>query len=217
MEKLERNDLYHLFCAVRDVMSSHADELGKMDAMMGDGDLGLTMTKGFRALPELILACDSSDIGQTLIQAGMKMAGIVPSTMGTLMASGLMGGGKKIVGNPVLGPQQFADYLSGFAEGIAKRGKCKPGERTVFDAIGPAAHAAQSLLEEHPKVSLPEVSRQALQAAQKGVEATKDMLPRYGKAAVFADRAIGTIDQGAYAGYLTLLGYDQYISNPQKN
>ena len=95
MEKLERNDLYHLFCTVRDVMSSHADELGKMDAMMGDGDLGLTMTKGFRALPELILACDSSDIGQTLIQAGMKMAGIVPSTMGTLMASGLMGGGKE--------------------------------------------------------------------------------------------------------------------------
>lgn len=217
MEKLERNELYHLFCAVRDVMISHAEELGKMDAAMGDGDLGLTMTKGFQALPELILACDSPDIGQTLVQAGMKMSGIVPSTMGTLMASGLMGGGKKIAGNTVLGPQQFADYLSGFAGGIAKRGKCRQGERTVLDAIEPAAQAAQNHLAEHPEATLAEVSWQALQAAQKGTEATKNMLPRYGKAAVFAERAIGTIDQGAYAGYLTLFGYNQYISNTQKN
>lgn len=68
-----------------------------MDARMGDGDLGLTMQKGFGALPRLMRENEvEGDIGKTLMKAGMKMAGLVPSTMGTLMSSGIMEGGKAL-------------------------------------------------------------------------------------------------------------------------
>ncbi len=68
------------------------------------------------------------------------MASVVPSTMGTLMASGIMSGGKKTAGKEKLDAPGYLLFLQGFAEGIAKRGKCVRGERTVLDAVGEAGN-----------------------------------------------------------------------------
>ena len=84
------------------------EELCEMDAQMGDGDLGLTMDKGYGALPELIRQnAEAGDIGKTLVKAGMKMAGLVPSTMGTLMSSGVMEGGKALKGKSEFGAEEL--------------------------------------------------------------------------------------------------------------
>jgi dihydroxyacetone kinase-like protein len=95
VEKITIETLPDLFQAVADLFTEKKDELCEMDANMGDGDLGLTMSKGYNALPQLIREnTEANNIGKTLMKAGMKMASVVPSTMGTLMASGIMNGGK---------------------------------------------------------------------------------------------------------------------------
>jgi len=211
MDKITVSDLPGLFGSVGRVMSENADHLCEMDANMGDGDLGLTMKKGFNALPEILEAIDEPDLGKKLAKAGMKMASVVPSTMGTLMASAIMSGGKALAGCEAIGPAEFVRYLGAAADGIAKRGKCARGDRTVLDAVGAAADKAAALLASDPSASLPELARAALTGAEEGVAATREMMPKFGKALVHAAKALGTDDQGATAGMLMIRGFCEFI------
>ena len=97
MTEIRIEDLPELFESIAKVFVEKKDELCAMDANMGDGDLGLTMSKGYSAMPDLIRENTvENNVGKTLFKAGMKMASVVPSTMGTLMASGIMEAGKSL-------------------------------------------------------------------------------------------------------------------------
>lgn len=208
--EITRDQLAELFRSVQRVFEENEALLLSMDAKMGDGDLGLTMKKGFSALPEVIEGLEEADIGKALMKAGMKMTSIVPSTMGTLMGSGIMSGGKAIVGCGALGAGELAAFLAGFEAGIAKRGKCQRGQRTVLDCIGPAADTAKAAV--NSGADLADVARAAYEGAVRGVEATASMTPVFGKAAVHKAAAQGMVDQGAYAGQCFVEGLKNYIA-----
>ena len=210
MEEILAKDVPEWFKGASNIFAEKKVELCEMDANMGDGDLGLTMSKGFGALPDLIAEnMDENNIGMTLVKAGMKMAAVVPSTMGTLMSSGVMEGGKKLKDKKSIGKQELVDFLEGYVEGIKKRGKCETGERTILDAIHPAYEAAKDALS--AEKNLKETMEAAIDGAKKGVEATKEMQPKYGKAVVFAAKAMGIPDQGAMAGLYLLEGLGRYF------
>ncbi|MDO4788125.1 MAG: dihydroxyacetone kinase subunit L [Johnsonella sp.] len=210
MEVFEHKDLPGLFQGVADIFEEKKDELCEMDANMGDGDLGLTMQKGFSAFPRLLSEnAEPEDIGKTLFKAGMKMAGLVPSTMGTLMASGIMEGGKLLKGKSRIEVAEFAGFLKAFAEGVQKRGKCQAGERTILDALLKGAERAEESA--GAGGSLEDLMQAACEGAKEGVEATKDMVPKHGKAAVFAAKAKGVPDQGAMAGLYLLEGMRRFF------
>ncbi|HIS80676.1 MAG TPA: dihydroxyacetone kinase subunit L [Candidatus Scatomonas merdavium] len=214
MDKISFEQIPDLFDSVGLLFTEKKDELCEMDAKLGDGDLGLTMSKGYSSLPGLMreeAAGAGGDIGKMLMKAGMKMSSLVPSTMGFLMSTGVMEGGKALKGRTELDGAGLADYLTGFAAGIQKRGKCEAGQRTIYDAVLPAAQAAARTVAEKPAASLNEVISAALEAARTGVEATKDMVPVFGKAAVHAAACAGVPDQGATAGYYKILGLANYI------
>ena len=95
------NQVTEMFRQITAVMEAHSKELCEMDAKLGDGDLGLTMKKGFGALPTLIRenldeCSPEMSLGNCIIKSAMRLLSIVPSTMGTLMASGLMGAGRAL-------------------------------------------------------------------------------------------------------------------------
>lgn len=200
MESIKREQLPDFFRSIADTFEEHADELCEMDAKLGDGDLGLTMKKGFGSLPEVAEGLDEQDLGKAVMKCGMKMSSIIPSTMGFLMGSGLMGGGKAISGKKEIAGPELALFFRGYADGIKKRGKCEPGDRTILDAIVMAAGAAEALVQSSPSASLESVAEAAADGAVKGADATKDMIPKFGKAAVHKDAAKGICDQGAVAG-----------------
>ena len=212
MEKILFDQIPDLFTSVGNLFVEKREELCEMDARLGDGDLGLTMSKGYAALPDFMRAeaeAAGGDIGKMLMKAGMKMSSLVPSTMGFLMSTGVMEGGKALKGKSELDGTAFAEYLVGFAAGVQKRGKCEAGQRTIYDAILPASVAAKEAADNG--ASLEEVAKAALEAAKKGVEATKDMVPVFGKAAVHAAQCVGVEDQGAVAGYYKILALNTYI------
>ena len=210
MERITCHELPDLFQGAADIFGEKKEELCEMDARMGDGDLGLTMQKGFGALPQLIRDNEAEgDIGKTLMKAGMKMAALVPSTMGTLMSSGIMEGGKASGKKGEMGPGELADFLAGFARGIAHRGKCQLGDRTILDAVDAGARKAQEACAEGADMGA--MLRRAAEGAKEGVKATEDMLPKYGKAAVFSAKAKGVPDQGAVAGQYFLEGLGRYF------
>src|SRR3712207_5951428 len=136
--ELKAEDLVGLFEQIAEIFAERKEQLCKMDAVMGDGDLGITMSKGYGALPDFFREnTDAENLGKTIMKAGIKLSGVVPSTMGTLMASGLMQGGKQLDGKTSIGSMELADFFAGFAAGIRKRGKCQSGDRTIFDALDP--------------------------------------------------------------------------------
>ena len=211
MEKITFEQLPELFEGVAQIFTEKKDELCDMDAKMGDGDLGLTMHKGYAALPDLIREnSEPGDVGKTLMKSGMKMSSLVPSTMGTLMSSGVMEGGKALKGKSEIGPAELSAYLTAFAAGIQKRGKCELGDRTILDAVDAAAKKAAAAVEAGA-ADLDTVINAALEGADEGVEATRQMTPKFGKAAVFAAKAIGVPDQGAVAGRYMIVGLKNAI------
>lgn len=214
MEKILFDQVPDLFASVGNLFVEKKEELCDMDAKLGDGDLGLTMSKGYAALPDLMRAeADGAagDVGKMIMKAGMKMSSLVPSTMGFLMSTGVMEGGKALKGKTEIDGAGLADYLVGFAAGVQKRGKCQPGQRTIYDAVLPAAEAAKAAVDANPAATLQEVITAAVEAAKAGVEATKTMTPVFGKAAVHAAQCVGVADQGAVAGYYKMLGLSNYI------
>ena len=212
MEKITFEQIPDMFDIVGRLFINKKDELCSMDAKLGDGDLGLTMSKGYGELPDILRAeseAAGGDIGKLLMKGGMKMSSLIPSTMGFLMSTGVMEGGKAVKGTTDMGARELASYLTGFAAGVQKRGKCEPGQRTIYDAILPAAQAAAQVADE--KATLEGVINAAYEAAQAGVQATKDMVPVFGKAAVHAAQCAGVPDQGAVAGCYMIQGLHDYI------
>lgn len=215
MEKILFAEVPELFASVGSLFVEKKEELCEMDARLGDGDLGLTMSKGYAALPDLMRAeaeAAGGDIGKMVMKAGMKMSSLVPSTMGFLMSTGVMEGGKALKGKTELDGAALADYLTGFAAGVQKRGKCEAGQRTIYDAVLPAAEAAKACVAADPSASLKAVIDAAVEAAKAGVDATCNMVPVFGKAAVHAAQCVGVPDQGATAGYYKMVGLSNYIN-----
>ena len=204
--------LADLFSEVGKRFAENAELLCEMDSRMGDGDLGLTMKKGFESLPEIIKAQNEENIGKTLRRAGMEMTDVVPSTMGMLMGTGVAYGGKALGDKAEIDAEGLVLFLEGFSEGIIKRGKCAKGDRTVLDAVATAAERAREAISVSPELSLLDTARIAYEGATEGVEATKSMVPKFGKAAVHANVAAGVADQGAVAGMIMVKGIYDYIS-----
>ncbi len=197
MEKIGLAELPILFDTLKEKMASEREKLIEMDSVVGDGDLGITMDKAFAAgAAEVAARLDAGegDISKVIMKVGMKMASAAPSTMGTLMGSGFMSGGKALKGAEVIQTPELAAFFAEFLEVVLKRGKAKPGEKTVIDVLKPVADK----LAELGAAPLTEAMEVIRQTSSEALESTRNMVAQHGKAATFSEKSQGLIDQGAY-------------------
>ncbi|MBU8913281.1 MAG: dihydroxyacetone kinase subunit L [Spirochaetales bacterium] len=198
MDTLRKDDIVIMIRAVRSTMEEQRDHLLELDAAMGDGDLGLTMVKAFVAADEFAASSDLTDLGKLLMQIGMTMARVAPSTMGTLVATGFMRGGKALAGKESIDGADLAAFLRAFADGIKERGKTEVGNKTILDVMHPAATAAEQAAA--GLASPAGVLGAASGAAQVGWEEAKGMQAQHGRQAYYREQSIGKADPGATAG-----------------
>jgi phosphoenolpyruvate---glycerone phosphotransferase subunit DhaL len=192
--------------AIRLLMEENQDRLIEIDGIIGDGDLGLTMTKAFRSADDDISGSDEEDIGKLLAKAGMVMAKAAPSTMGSLVATGFMKGGKAVAGRGgAMEGKDIAEFFRAFSDGIMERGKTKPGNKTIVDVTDPVATALQEAVQ--TGADGPGLARAAIEAARQGEEAAKGMISQHGKAAIYREQTKGKPDPGATAGSLIVQGF----------
>ena len=211
MNTLNEKDIKALFSKLDAIMTENKDWLTELDAAIGDGDLGLTMPRGFGNANTTVKELEETDIGKILGKAGMTIAQTAPSTMGTLVASGFMKSGKALKGKEELGLSEVALLVDQFLEGIMARGKAKPGGKTIIDALQPASQALQKAVEEQK--TLQEGLQAAYDAACQGVEATKEMLAQYGRPAYYQEKSRGKQDPGATVGMLILKAFVEYVKS----
>jgi len=186
---------------IRKLMEENREFLVELDSMMGDGDLGLTMTKAFNTAEDKMKDTEESDIGRFFVRTGMEIAKAAPSTMGTLVATGFMRGGMALKGKLELSPADMALFFRAFADGLMDRGKSKPGEKTVVDVIDPAATAMEGSADDWNTLV-----DAGIAAARSGLENTKAMMAQHGRVAYYQEKSIGQQDPGGTAGVLIVEG-----------
>ena len=176
-------------------LKDRADELNRLDAAAGDGDLGLTVTAAGEAVNTLLPALEGKGLSDVLNACGVAISKEAPSTSGTLLATGLMGAARAASQSSSSGAAELAELLDASQAAIANRGKAEPGWKTMLDALVPAAQAAASTAQAGG--SLSEALDAAAAAADLGAQATRSMVPRMGRAGWLAERSAGHEDAGA--------------------
>ena len=194
--------LKDMLARISRTMEEHRVYLIGLDRVVGDGDLGLTMAKGFAAASEAAAADASGDAGRLLYQAGKAMSAAAPSTMGTLMALGLMQGGKALKGKTELSDSDIADFLAAYEEAVQAKGKAKLGEKTFLDAFHPAVAAFGKALSagDGGKAAF----EKAALAAEEGFRRARTMRAVHGKAAVKGEDSREMDDPGAAVAVLMM-------------
>jgi dihydroxyacetone kinase-like protein len=207
-EKILLPDVKNLFMRLKETMLANKDHLIEIDGIMGDGDLGLTMVNAFSAASDGFP--EESDLGKIFAKAGMAMAKAAPSTMGTLMGSGFMRGGKAVKEKTELGIAEMAQFWRALVEGMSERGKAKPGDKTIIDSLDPVAAALENAAA--LKKSLQAGFADAVAAAEKGMENTRTMEAQFGRLAYNQEKAKTLIDPGSVVGVLLVKTFADYFS-----
>jgi dihydroxyacetone kinase-like protein len=203
MSSLSKDEIIKILQNLKRLFNDNRDYLVELDARMGDGDLGLTMSKAFTAVYDELRDTAETDIGKILMKAGMLMAKAAPSTMGTLMGTGFMRGGKAVSGTDEISTTDLAEFFQAFVTGIMERGKAKPGEKTIIDSLKPAADTLLELKGEEVGKALQE----ALRSSENGLESTKNMVAQHGRIAYYKEQSKGQKDPGATAGVILIKGF----------
>ena len=182
---------------------NHEEQLTALDQAMGDGDLGITLSKIGQALAEYAATTPvDGDIGKWLGKAGMVANKAGSSSFGTLLATALMRAGKVVTGKDELSPEDLAAMFTAADQGVQERGKAPLGDKTVNDALHPAAEAfAAAVAAGQP---LDAAGAAALAAAEAGRDSVTPLRSKVGRAGWVGERTEGKVDPGCEAFVIML-------------
>ena len=173
-------------------------ELDRLDAVTGDGDHGATMVMGLRAvtaaLPE-----DEDSVAELLRIAAGRFAS-VGGTTGPLWGTALLRAAQSLSGAGATDLPAMAAAVAAAAQGIADRGRCVEGDKTLLDVMGPASRALSAAAASGADPA--EAVRQACDAARAGLAATRDLEPKHGRTRLASERSRGHEDAGAASAVL---------------
>jgi phosphoenolpyruvate---glycerone phosphotransferase subunit DhaL len=176
------------------VWSRSAEELRDLDAAIGDGDLGITVTKGVDAvLAKLDGLGEEPSPADVLRASAAGFAGGNPSTMAALVGGALLAAAKAVREESDIGAREVLLIAEAAAEAIMIRGKAQLGDKTILDAIVPSLEPLRGA--EDGVDPLPAM----IAAAEEAVRRTTPWQSRRGRAAWVGERSIGHPDPGAMA------------------
>jgi phosphoenolpyruvate---glycerone phosphotransferase subunit DhaL len=194
------NEMRERVSRALDALPAHTDELRDLDAALGDGDLGITVQSGSKAVVAAwtALPADAS-ASDLLLAAGKAFSTANPSTFAALVGGGLLAAAKTVTGKQTL---EKADALAigrAIAARITERGKSKVGDKTVLDALVPSLDVLEA--SQGDTAALLDAM---IATAKDQVDATAALQSQKGRAAWVQERSIGHPDPGATA-YLRFL------------
>ncbi|MEW5991833.1 MAG: dihydroxyacetone kinase subunit DhaL [Chloroflexota bacterium] len=194
-------------------LHAEAPALTALDQAIGDGDHGINMDRGFSAIVAKLdgqevpagsdpAADDTTATADLLRLAGKTLISTVGGAAGPLYGTAFLRAAGAVAGGQPSTAAAFVTGLEAAAAGIGALGKSTTGEKTMLDAIVPAAGAARAALEAGGDVA--RVIAAAADAAEAGALATVPMLATKGRASYLGERSIGHRDPGASSAAILL-------------
>ncbi|WP_225752754.1 dihydroxyacetone kinase subunit DhaL [Actinotalea sp. Marseille-Q4924] len=170
---------------------------GDLDAVVGDGDFGYSLARGFEKVLEGWEDLDRSDPGTFLKKVGIVISSRIGGTSGPIWGTAFLRAGATIGDAQELTGEQAVAALRAAADGIKARGNSDVGDKTLLDVLVPLADRLEQEVQagSDARTTLGALSTTAREAA----EATKDMVAKRGRASYTGERSRGSVDAGAMA------------------
>jgi dihydroxyacetone kinase-like protein len=186
----------HCGAAVR----RHAQLLTHLDAILGDGDHGDNLLIGFSAVDEILDADEPATIDAILSTVGSALVTSVGGASGPLYGAAFIEAGFAARAMGRLGVDELATLARAAADGLARRGRCRVGDKTIFDTLAPAAEALEDAAASHEPMAT--ALHRTVVAARRGMRSTRPLVARRGLAMRLGERARGHLDPGAVSCFL---------------
>jgi dihydroxyacetone kinase-like protein len=196
---LTTNSLRAAIAGIGARLEAEHQRLTALDAQLGDGDLGITLLKAFRALAELAPTLPD-DLGLALLAAGSGVSKVSSSSFGTLMATALLAVAKDSKGKTEIAWTETARLVKLAREAMQARGRASLGDKTVLDTLAAIEAALAGVSDPAEQLTA------ARAAAAAALTAFRDKPNKIGRARVYADRSIGIDDPGMAAVAVMLEG-----------
>jgi dihydroxyacetone kinase-like protein len=201
---LDAGDVRAALRRARRAVDRHAAALTRLDAVLGDGDHGDNLSTGFRAVEELLDELPAQMTPGELLRAiGYRLVATVGGASGPLYGTAFIEAGFRAGATEQLDPKLLAEMLLAAASGLARRGRCAIGDKTILDTLGPAADAFAATV--GAGGSAADAQRAALDAARCGMRSTRALVARRGLALRLGARSVGHRDPGAVSCFVLLL------------
>jgi dihydroxyacetone kinase-like protein len=172
------------------------EALSDLDAASGDADHGSNMERGLSSLLGVMGGWDTTERpGDFLKEVGMHIVGSVGGSSGALYGTMFLRMARAVGEAPTVTNELLVAAFEGAAQGIIDRGKVKPGDKTMLDALAPAVETLRQELASGAQRSSALLAAAA--AADAGRDATADMVARRGKSSYARERSRGFVDPGS--------------------
>jgi dihydroxyacetone kinase-like protein len=197
-----------MFVHVSQGIVDSKDRLTQADKAIGDGDHGVGMARGFEAVRNKLQTQAYAALGELLNAIGFSLMTSVGGAAGAIFGTFFRGGAKNLNDQHVFDSVALSYLLLDGLSAIQERGGARPGDKTIVDALQPAALASRERTADPLFESLPAVT----EAARQGVEKTKRLVAQVGKAKTLGNRSLGHADPGAISIYLILKFMAEYVT-----
>lgn len=199
---VSRDDILAWIKACAQVLEENKEYLTQLDAAIGDADHGINMDRGFQKVISQLPGVAESDIGTILKTTGMALISSVGGAGGPLYGTLFMRAGMAVSGKQELTNGDLVTMLQAAVDGVVQRGKARPGDKTMVDALLPALETLKEKV--NGGSDTVEALAAAVAAAEEGMKETIPMLAKKGRASYLGERSIGHQDPGATSSYMIL-------------
>ena len=182
---------------ITDTCIANEKYFGDLDSVVGDGDFGFSLARGFERVDEGWDTFDRTDVGAFLTKIAIVITSRVGGTSGPIWGTAFLRAGGTAKGKVDLTGADVVAMLGAAIEGIKARGGASLGEKTLLDALVPMTDTIEERLAAGDAPA--EVAKAAAVTARTAADATKELEAKRGRAAYTGERSIGSVDPGAIA------------------
>ncbi len=165
----------------------------ELDAVVGDGDFGYSLARGFEVVLGDWDAMEYSDVSGLLKKTAIVLSKRIGGTSGPIWGTAFLRAGGALTTTPEPTGEEVIAAMRASIEGIKQRGNTDLGDKTLLDALVPAVDELEVALPDGPAAALGRAAAKARESA----EATKGMLAQRGRAAYTGERSRDSVDAGA--------------------
>lgn len=198
-----------MFVFVSEKIEENHDILTQADKVIGDGDHGVGMARGFLSVQEKIKGQNFSSVGELLSTIGMTLLTSIGGAAGAIFGTLFRGAGKNLKEVIVFDVNTLSTMLCDGLQAVKERGKANPGDKTMIDALEPAAIKSKEMRGD----KLIDALTSIVEEARIGMEKTKNMIATIGKAKTLGERSLGHPDPGAISTYFILIFMMEFVAS----
>ena len=212
MKQLNSEELRQMLLCCAGRIEANEEHLSAVDAAIGDGDHGIGMANGMKALRKYVDSHpEVQDVNALFKGAAEAMQNAMGGASGMIFSAMFEGDAADKTPAENYSAENLLSHLSAGLEKIRKIGHAAPGDKTMVDALAPAVEA----MKEHAN-SLEEMLDAGAKAAREGAEKTKNYVARFGRAKNLGTRALGHEDAGAVSTWLLLSAMADFVNNREE-